>query len=203
MKTLVNSIDPSFAKCLKNGKYAAPKGTKFIAVHVSSWHMSIFYECYSNIQDVVKAIAQPLIDPMCYSHVKLVWDVEREYLVFYNSMGLVSSAHEFWQENKDNPAAKEAICVGNVKDLFPEDPFKNKDHYCQSDPGETKCYFCGEEIPQRPTEEKPETRVQIPPKPEIEEEEEDEENLGLDPCPQCNEKAWDGYICHFCGLKDI
>lgn len=22
-------------------------------------------------------------------------------------------------------------------------------------------------------------------------------------CPQCNEKAWDGRICHACGAKDI
>lgn len=25
----------------------------------------------------------------------------------------------------------------------------------------------------------------------------------LDKCPQCDERAWDGYICHSCGAKNI
>lgn len=28
-------------------------------------------------------------------------------------------------------------------------------------------------------------------------------DLDLDKCSQCNEEAWDGYICHNCGLKNI
>ena len=27
--------------------------------------------------------------------------------------------------------------------------------------------------------------------------------MGLRSCEQCGEKAWDGYICHACGLKAI
>ena len=147
MKTLAETINPHFSKCLKNGIHEAPKGTKYIAVHVSTWHMRVFVDYYSNIQDVEKAIAQELIDPMCYSTVKLVWELEEEKLIFYNCMDLLCSAHNFWKENKDNPAAKEAVCVGNVKDMFPEDPLTGKDHYCQTDPGETVCYKCGNSVP--------------------------------------------------------
>ena len=25
----------------------------------------------------------------------------------------------------------------------------------------------------------------------------------LEECPDCGENAWDGYICHDCGYKDI
>ena len=27
--------------------------------------------------------------------------------------------------------------------------------------------------------------------------------MGLSICPQCDEFAWDGRICHHCGMKDI
>ena len=37
----------------------------------------------------------------------------------------------------------------------------------------------------------------------VETEDEEDEDCGLDPCPQCDEKAWDGYICHACGVKNI
>ena len=35
------------------------------------------------------------------------------------------------------------------------------------------------------------------------EDEADEENPDLAQCEQCNEKAWDGRICHACGMKEI
>lgn len=38
---------------------------------------------------------------------------------------------------------------------------------------------------------------------EDEEENEEAEDLGLETCPQCDEEAWDGYVCHSCGLKNI
>lgn len=38
---------------------------------------------------------------------------------------------------------------------------------------------------------------------EPEEEEEEEENEDLESCEQCGEHAWDGRICHACGLKHI
>lgn len=31
--------------------------------------------------------------------------------------------------------------------------------------------------------------------------EEKEEDLGLKKCEECGEEAWDGYICHACGMK--
>lgn len=31
----------------------------------------------------------------------------------------------------------------------------------------------------------------------------EEESPDLTDCPQCNEKAWDGRICHICGAKEI
>lgn len=34
-------------------------------------------------------------------------------------------------------------------------------------------------------------------------EDEEEDNMDLESCPQCGEEAWDGYICHSCGAKDI
>ena len=34
-------------------------------------------------------------------------------------------------------------------------------------------------------------------------EEEEEDNPDLSKCEQCGEKAWDGYICHACGMKEI
>lgn len=34
-------------------------------------------------------------------------------------------------------------------------------------------------------------------------EEEDLDNMDLHPCPQCGEEAWDDYICHSCGAKNI
>ena len=143
MRSLYDSINPSFANCLQKGIEDSPKGAEYVAVHVSSWHMSIFCEYYKNLDEVKKTIAQPLIDPMCYDTVKLVWEIKAKELVYYDVAGLISEAHNFWKENKDNPAAKEAVCVGNVKDLFPEDPHKNKSHYCQFDPGSNVCYFCG------------------------------------------------------------
>ena len=33
--------------------------------------------------------------------------------------------------------------------------------------------------------------------------EETEEDLELESCEQCGEPAWDGYICHSCGMKHI
>jgi hypothetical protein len=33
--------------------------------------------------------------------------------------------------------------------------------------------------------------------------ENEKENEDLSKCEQCGEKAWDGYICHYCGLKII
>ena len=33
--------------------------------------------------------------------------------------------------------------------------------------------------------------------------EEELEEMGLEPCPQCDEVAWDGYICQVCGAKEI
>jgi hypothetical protein len=30
-----------------------------------------------------------------------------------------------------------------------------------------------------------------------------EDDLELESCQQCNEKSWDGYICHSCGMKEI
>jgi hypothetical protein len=32
---------------------------------------------------------------------------------------------------------------------------------------------------------------------------ESEEGFGFKPCDECGEKAWDGYICHNCGSKNI
>lgn len=31
----------------------------------------------------------------------------------------------------------------------------------------------------------------------------EEPEIELEKCPQCGESAWDGYICHDCGFKDI
>ena len=38
---------------------------------------------------------------------------------------------------------------------------------------------------------------------ELVESEEEEEDEDLENCEQCGEPAWDGYICHACGLKHI
>ena len=145
MKTLSETINPHFAKCLKDGIHDSPKGSKYVAVHVSSWHMSIFWEAYDDLRKVEEAIAYPLIDPMCYSCVKLVWAVEDEELVFYNAMGFVESAHEFWENHKDDESYKPKI-VSEGKP-YVRGPREKDDHLCQADPGETKCYFCGEPIP--------------------------------------------------------
>jgi NTP pyrophosphatase (non-canonical NTP hydrolase) len=37
----------------------------------------------------------------------------------------------------------------------------------------------------------------------VEEISETEEDLGLSRCENCDEEAWDGYICHSCGAKNI
>ena len=39
--------------------------------------------------------------------------------------------------------------------------------------------------------------------PTVKEDEETEEDEDLEKCEQCGENAWDGYICHSCGMKDI
>lgn len=39
--------------------------------------------------------------------------------------------------------------------------------------------------------------------PEMFDDEEEEDNPDLSRCPNCDEKAWDGRICHICGAKDI
>lgn len=36
---------------------------------------------------------------------------------------------------------------------------------------------------------------------EDENEDETEDDLDLSECDQCGEFAWDGYICHECGMK--
>lgn len=179
MKNISEAINPAFLQCLEKGIKKAPDGTKFIAVHVSSWHMSIFYEFYTNCRGVEKALAQPLLDPMCYSTIKLVWAVEEQELVFYNAMGFVSAAHAYWKENKDDPNAIETKCIGNVKDILnsqPSHPNIKKDHLCQADPGAPEiCYFCGG--PVVPVDTSKTTLNIFKPKNEEEEEEEDKPPL--------------------------
>jgi len=41
---------------------------------------------------------------------------------------------------------------------------------------------------------------EVTPEPE---EENEEDELDLSSCEQCGERAWDGYICHLCGAKNI
>lgn len=34
-------------------------------------------------------------------------------------------------------------------------------------------------------------------------EDEEEDNMDLETCPQCEERAYDGRLCHLCGAKNI
>lgn len=38
---------------------------------------------------------------------------------------------------------------------------------------------------------------------DIIEDEDSLDKIDLEECEQCGENAWDGYICHNCGLKKI
>ena len=44
-----------------------------------------------------------------------------------------------------------------------------------------------------------------PPKKDLDKEDEnkEDETINLKACPNCDERAWDGYICHSCGAKYI
>ena len=48
-------------------------------------------------------------------------------------------------------------------------------------------------------------RTEPPPPPEEEKEPTEQElkDLGFSRCEQCDELAWDGRICHACGMKEI
>lgn len=199
MKTLAETIIRNFAECLQDGIHDAPKGAKYVAVHVSSGHMSIFCEYYTAVQDIEKDMAAILIDGQAYSQIKLVWDIEAEELLYYDAMGFTSGAHDYCMEHKDDPKP-----VYVPPPPIPPHPNVRYDHICQSDPGSNVCYYCGGPV----------TPVDITHKINMlneafkklkppEETEEFDEDFGLEKCPQCNEPAWDGYICHSCGMKNI
>jgi len=137
------NIYPHFAKVLKDGIHKAPSDKSFVAVHVSSWHMSIFYEYYDTLQEIEKEKGYELVDPVCYSTIKLVWSLKENLLLFYDDIGMVNEAHDQWNEQKDLPKPEPIPAYVHVPS-----PLEKKDHYCQFDPGKDTCYFCGEKRPE-------------------------------------------------------
>lgn len=111
-------IDTSFERVLTKGIQNAPEGTNYVAVHVSSGHMAIFYEYYDTLQDIDKEKGYELIVPQCASNIKIVWDMKAEELVYYDLIGLTSSAHDYWEDHRGDPCI-----LPKVEPEIPQKPF--------------------------------------------------------------------------------
>lgn len=95
-----------FKKTLEEGIKSIPSDKKFVALHVSCAHMSVFCEYYDDLSSIGKEKGYELIEPQCYSSIKIVWDCEENTLLYCDLIGLTYDAFDYWRNNKDNPELK-------------------------------------------------------------------------------------------------
>jgi hypothetical protein len=92
-----------FGKVLADGIKKAPKDKKYVALHVSCGHMSIFCEYYDDLQQIEKEKGHELVEPQCYSNIKIVYDLIDKEILFCDFIGMVWQAHDQWENQKDLP----------------------------------------------------------------------------------------------------
>ena len=91
-------IISAFNAELKQGIKDAPKGKRFLCVIACSGHMSIYCEYYDTLKEIETAKGKELLDPMWDSHIKLIWDLEHNDLLFYDAIGMTYSAFDWWKK---------------------------------------------------------------------------------------------------------
>jgi hypothetical protein len=69
---------------------------KWMTVNNSSWHMSIFPQYHSNIEEVHRKLRHEEEDPMSYSTTSIVWDIQadKEIYVWHELNELPTSTPE-------------------------------------------------------------------------------------------------------------
>ena len=89
--------DELFRKILQEGIENIPSTKKYVALHVSSAHMSIYYEYYNTIDEIQKEKSKELLDPQNYSIIKIIWDCEDKELMYYDLSNLTYDAFDHWK----------------------------------------------------------------------------------------------------------
>jgi len=128
-----------FDQILKEGIEKCPADKHYVVLHVFSGQMAIWCEYYDTTSEIAKVVARGIIDPQGWVDVKAIYDNVDKELVYYNAIGFDGDVHEQWEIEKDIPNPEPIPATP-----FVENPREKKDHYCQYDPDEDICYFCGE-----------------------------------------------------------
>lgn len=55
---------------------------KYMSVNNSSWHMSVFPEFHTNLEDIHHKQLHEKGEPMCYSNMSVVWDLKEDKPIF-------------------------------------------------------------------------------------------------------------------------
>ena len=76
--------------------------------------MSVFYEHYKTFDKVVADKGYELIDPLCYSQIRAVWNLKENKLAYssndsYDDIGLTTASKQYYELHKDNPKLKPKI----------------------------------------------------------------------------------------------
>jgi len=103
-----------YQSVLDAGIENAPLDEQYVAVQVSSGHMSIFYEYYTTFEKLVRAKGYEEIDPQCYSNIKEVWNLKENKLAYssdddYDDIGLTTASKQYYELHKDDPELKPKI----------------------------------------------------------------------------------------------
>lgn len=60
---------------------AEPKH-KWMSINNSSWHMSVFPQFHTNIEEIHRNLRSEEEDPMCYSTTSVVWDIQENKAIY-------------------------------------------------------------------------------------------------------------------------
>jgi len=119
-----------FQKVLDTGIKNAPLDVQYVAVQVSSCHMTIFYEYYTTFEELVRAKGYEEINPQCYSIISEVWDLKQNKVVYstdapidedYDTIGLIAASKQYYEEHKDDPELKPKIVPPETFDILTEE----------------------------------------------------------------------------------
>ena len=118
-------MNPKYNCVLEEGVKNYSFDEQYVAVHVSHWHMSIFYEYYTTFDELVAAKGYEYIDPMCYSKIVEVLDLKQNKLVYSSDddldvIGLISDAKRYYELHKDDPKLKPKIVEPQTFDILTE-----------------------------------------------------------------------------------
>ena len=123
-------MNKHYQSVLDTGIKNAPLDVQYVAVQVSSCHMTIFYEYYTTFEELVRAKGYEEIDPQCYSIISEVWDLKQNKVVYstdapidedYDTIGLIAASKKYYEEHKDDPALKPKIVPPKTFDLLTEE----------------------------------------------------------------------------------